>query len=173
VLSAQGWEAPQVAVLIAAFLGAAGATVAGLLVAGRQARTQTQLAERATKVAAYEEALRLCEHLRDYADRNYQWYVEAGEVGPEMAPIGDQIRARTVINLHGSPEVRSAYAHLESVFNAFWLKAGELRRDKERQSKPDLWGEVDECRKAVRAALRPLEAAMRADILLLPPKSGA
>jgi hypothetical protein len=162
-----GWDASQFAVLGAAAVGAAGASLAGYLISGRQSKSEFQLAMRAARVTAYEEALRLCEHMFNWAVRTYPIWEEGSSPDVAVSPVDDQIRARVLVNLHGSPDVRVQYQEFEWADTAFWIKAMEIRRDTAGQ-RPKLRLELEECRNEIRMSLDPLESAMREDVDLLP-----
>ena len=158
-----GWK--EFAVLLAAFLGALGAAVAAILASRRAALTQLQIAVRATRVTAYERALLLCGHLRDWVERTYPIYSEANAPEPELPPVADQVNARAQVVLHGSQEVRAAFTAFDGAARSFWALAMEMRHDGDRRN---LWPEIEQQRKAVGASLESLQNSMRADIDLMP-----
>lgn len=160
------WDAQQFAVLGAAALGAAGATYGGMRVAIRQARTQFRLAERATRASAYEETLRICAHLRDWANRTFPIIEEGGAPLPTLAPVDEQIRARVLLNLHGSRRVREAYAAFDAAMGAFFNEAREMSYDRDAGRPPDPrhYKSLEAHRQAVSATLTALEEAMRTDL---------
>jgi hypothetical protein len=149
----------------AAFVGAGGATLAGWLNSGRQAKAQYRLAMRAAKVTAYEEALGLCGHLRDWAERTFPTLQEGGAPDPVLADVADQIRARALIMLHGSEAVRGSYESFDGAMRRFWALVMEMRHDGDRNG---LWREIEDARQVIRSELVALQDIMRADIDLLP-----
>ena len=127
---ATGWDAPQIAVLIAAFIGAGGATLAGWWVSTGQARADRALAIRQSRVDAYREILRSCYHLADWCQRTLPLWSEGGEPEPTLPEIEQQREARMLAALHGPPAVSTALMSFLSAVEVFWADALELIRDR-------------------------------------------
>jgi hypothetical protein len=163
------WDSQQFAVLGAAAVGAAGATLAGVSVARRQARTAFRLAARASKVTAYEEAIALCGQLRNWSLHTYPTVADIWANEVTRPSYEDQVRANLLVTLHGSLAVRDAFAAFDQTMKCFTKEATELDsylRSPRTKGQLDVayWNRLDGHRQAVNTSLLAVESAMRADI---------
>lgn len=85
---------------------------------------------------------------------------------PTLATVDEQIRARMLMNLHGSANARDAYATFDTAMNAFFGQAREMQYDRDRSKVPAPEGYMAlvEHRTELASALTALEAAMRTDL---------
>ena len=138
-----------------ALIGAAGATLAGVIVAGRQARTGRSN----RRLDAYGDVLRFAHRTLRWVQRTRPLVAYSGEVPPEPPTVEEQISARSTMTLFGTKKARTAFTQFMDEVNKFTHVVNEMAITDTRHAAGrfgrddrDLWAEVHDARQAVEAA---------------------
>ena len=171
-----GWDAPQLAVIGAAGIGAAGATWAAYITSRHDARARRSEAFAATRAAEYRHVLRLVYNIQQWSLEivpSVQFEGDRSE--PIFPPQSEQAEAAIGVNLHGSQRVRDLYAAFRIEVRAFISDASGLVMlnndakgfspdDYEREERTRLRRALPKRRDAILEALSALQDGMAADL---------
>lgn len=139
----------ELAVLGAAFVGAAGAGIVAYY-ASRESRRQFA---RGVRQEAYLEVLGVATEIIGWSEQTHPLISREGDdTEPDLMPVAERVRAQILVDLHGTEAVRKAFEDFTVRFGEFVDLANVI--SKERYERRELGGTDDYTRDEARKARR-------------------